>query len=177
MTSTATWIETLTGRHVDILDPDPSEMNIEDIAHALSNTNRFGGHLRKPYSVAQHCVLMSYLCPPELAFECLMHDAHEAYIGDMPSPFKIAMPEFQRLEDNMEATVRRAFNMPGDKHPRAVKHWDQVMLMTEARDFGLSWYGTEKHTDMPPAHADKIVAWDWLEARTEFLFRYHELTS
>lgn len=177
MTSTATWIETRSGRHVDILDPDPNEINIEDIAHALANTNRFGGHLYAPYSVAEHCVRMSYIVPPHLALEALIHDAQEAYLGDMPSPFKKVMPEFQALEDRMEAAVRAALGLPGDAHPEEIKFFDNQMLMTEARDFGLGWYGTKKHYNMPEALPETIRPWGWSTAKRAFLQRYEELTK
>lgn len=175
MTTTATWIETYTHRQVDCLNPDPKSICIEDISHHLATTNRFSGAIYEPYSVAQHCVLMSWICPSGLAFECLMHDAAEAYIGDMVKPYKQEMPEFRGFEDIFEAAIRKAFNMPGDKHPPEVKHWDNVMLMTEARDFGMHWYGTNKHTGMPPAHYILIVPWHWTRARDEFRFRFNEL--
>ncbi len=177
MTSTATWIETFTHKRVDCHSPDPSQICIDDIAHHLANTNRFGGSIYEPYSVAQHCVLMSRMCPPGLALECLMHDAAEAYLGDMPSPYKSEMPQFGTFEARFEKAIRAAFGLPGDHHPEAVKHWDNVMLMTEARDFGLSWYGTKKHTGMPSAHPAVITPWGWRDARALFLQRFKELTA
>jgi len=177
MVSTATDIETFTGRHVDILDPDPAEINIEDIAHALSHTNRFGGHPKKAYSVAEHSVRMSYIVPPELALEALMHDAQEAYIGDMPSPFKKVLAEFKHYEDQLEAAVRCAFNLPGDKHPAEIKFYDNVMLITEARDLGLSWWNTDKHTDMPAPLVERIIPTSAPIAKRAFLERYYELTA
>jgi len=178
MASLATWIETRSGTHVDILNPDPSAIRVEDIAHALACTNRYGGHLYAPYSVAQHAVIMSEICPPDLAFECLHHDDEEAFIGDMPSPFKKVMPEFKKCAARLEAAIRAHLGLPGDKHPATVKHWDNVMLMTEARDFQLGWYGTNKHVDMPAAHPFiTITPWPWDMAKRRFLQRHHELTS
>ncbi len=176
MTSTATWVETFTGKHVDILDPDPDEICIEDLAHALANTNRFGGHTSEPYSVAEHCVRMSEICPHGLALECLMHDAAEAYIGDMPSPFKQVMPDFQVFEARLERAIRIRFNLPGDHHPEAVRHYDQVMLLTEARELGLSWWKTGKHTNMPEPLVGELIPWDWKTAKSRFLKRFEELT-
>jgi len=177
MVSTATWIETYTGRHVDILDPDPNEIVIEDIAHALANTNRFGGHTQVPYSVAEHSLRMSYIVPPELALEALMHDAQEAFVGDMPSPFKKVMPEFQGLEDSMEAAIRAAFGLPGQKHSPEIKYYDDQMLVTEARDLGLSWWNSDKHTQMPPPLREKIVPAGWKTVRYAFIERFNELTA
>ena len=175
MTSTATHIETFTGRNVDILDPDPNEICIEDIAHALANTNRFGGHTRVPYSVAEHSVRMSHIVPEFLAMDALMHDAQEAYIGDMPSPFKKVMQEFQFYEDRIECVIRKAFDLPGSKHDPRIKHYDNVMLITEARDLGLSWWNTLKHTDMPEPLPDHIYPWTWRFASISFLDRFKEL--
>lgn len=176
MTSTATWIETFSGHAVDILDPDPGEFFVIDIAHALANVNRYGGHIFLPYSVAQHAVLMSRMCPEPLAMECLHHDDAEAYIGDMPSPFKSVMPEFKKCEARIERAIRASLGLPGDTHPPEVKHWDKVMLMTEARDFNLGWYGSNKHSDMPEAHHWRIFPWDWQRAKAEFLLRHDELS-
>ncbi len=175
MTTSTNWIETLTHKQIDFYDPDPSQICIEDIAHHLANVNRFGGAIYSPYSVAQHSVIMSRICPPELAFECLMHDTPEAYLGDTVRPFKSEIQVIPVAEDRFEKAIRRAFGMPGDKHPTTVKHWDNVMLNTEARDFGLHWYGTGKH-DLPPAHPDRIIPWPWLKAKSHFLLRHSELT-
>lgn len=177
MTSIATHIETFTGRNVDILDPDPNEICIEDIAHALANTNRFGGHTRIPYSVAEHSVRISHIVPEFLVMDALMHDAQEAYIGDMPSPFKKVMPEFQFYEDRIERAIRKAFDLPGAKHDPRIKYYDNVMLITEARDLGLSWWNTLKHNEMPDPLNFTIVPWDWQSAKNMFLNRFHELTA
>ncbi len=176
MTSHATWIETYTGRHVDLIDPDPSTISIRDLAHHLACTNRFGG-ATEPYSVAEHSVRMSFITPSHLRFEALMHDAAEAYIGDMPSPYKRMMPEFQRFEAKLEACIRRAFEMPGDKHPDSIKYYDNMMLITEARDLGLSWWNSNKHTDMPEPLDEKIEPWGHVAAEERFLERFRDLRS
>lgn len=179
--SCATWIETFHGRRVDIVDPNPESILIEDIAHALALTNRFGGHTRKPYSVAEHCVRMSRIVPPELELEALVHDSAEFAVGDMPSPFKQVMPEFRIYEARMEAAIRRALNLPGPKHPEAIKYYDHVMLITEARDLGLSWWNTEKHwamkgIDRPEPLPERIEPWSWYLAETSFMNAYNRLT-
>ena len=177
MTSTATWIETFTGQHVNLIDPDPSTISIRDIAHHLANTNRFGGATAKPYSVAEHCVRMSFITPKHLRFEALMHDAAEAYIGDMPSPYKLVMPEFKEFEARLEACIRRAFEMPGAAHPTTVKWYDNMMLITEARDLGLSWWDTNKHTGMPEPLEGLIVPWGHELAEARFLERFETLRN
>src|ERR1017187_10636100 len=78
-------ITTFSGIHFWPLLPNPADIRIEDIAHALSNQCRFAGHAREFYSVAEHSVRVSQLCPPEDALWGLLHDASEAYLTDVPA--------------------------------------------------------------------------------------------
>ena len=92
-----TWLQTFTGRKFDLLNPHPSMVCIEDMAHALARINRFVGHLDlEHYSVAEHSWRMAqlYKRDPLKAYEALMHDGHEAYIGDWPTPVKEAFKAF-----------------------------------------------------------------------------------
>lgn len=92
-----TWMQTAHGGAFELRYPDPKSVRIEDIAHQLSQINRFTGATRWPYSVAQHSVHVSYLVEPKgYAFEALMHDAHEAYVGDVSTPLKRTMREIAR---------------------------------------------------------------------------------
>lgn len=100
-----TWISTFTGRHFNYTAPSVDDVDIHDIPHHLSLINRFCGATHWPYSVAQHSVGASYLVPPEFAFEALMHDAQEAYVNDMMSPLKHLLPDYQRVETNIEPIV------------------------------------------------------------------------
>lgn len=90
-------INTYYGHTIDYIKPDPNEIDIRDIAHNLSFENRFIGQTAEPYSVAQHCVLGSYIFEemglPELAFLFLLHDAAEAYLKDIPTPLKYLLSE------------------------------------------------------------------------------------
>jgi hypothetical protein len=82
------WMQTFTGRAFYPLDPRPEDIDPVDIAHALSLICRYGGHSSRFYSVAEHCVLMSHAVAPEHALWALLHDATEAYLGDMIRPLK-----------------------------------------------------------------------------------------
>lgn len=128
------WVQTYTGRRVDLFDPKPEQIDIEDIAHALSMQCRFGGHTREFYSVAQHSVIVAMAVPVQLAFVGLMHDATEAYIGDMVRPLKQELPGFKVAEDAIWGAVCQRWPDLPIALPREVKLADMRALATEARD-------------------------------------------
>jgi uncharacterized protein len=124
---------TFTGIRINPINPDINAINITDIARALSNCCRFGGHVRKFYSIAQHSVIVSNLCDPEDALEGLLHDASEAYLGDMVRPLKYSdsMIAFREAEDIMEGVIAARFNL---RHPMptSVKRADDIAVVAEA---------------------------------------------
>ena len=127
------WIQTVSGQIFDLLDPpDP---NPYDIAHALARICRFTGHTRQHYSVAQHSVLCVAQASPKAKLWALCHDAHEAYVGDVTAPLKRLLPDYQALEERIQAHVRLA--LVGDV-PQAVldevHEIDLRMCLTEQRD-------------------------------------------
>jgi hypothetical protein len=124
-------IRTYTGKCFDIKILDPESICIEDIAHALAYTPRFGGHLEGFYSVAQH----SYYVCQELTgtgyeLEGLLHDASEAYLGDMPSPFKKLMPCYKDLEHDVSVAIAKKFNIQYP-YPKELKQADRWLLSYE----------------------------------------------
>lgn len=124
---------TRSGKYFDFLHPHPEAIDIEDIAHALANTCRFGGHTSQFYSVAQHCVRVSEIVPPQYALEGLLHDAAEAYIGDVVSPLKAMLPDYSVIEASIDRVVRTRFDLPLGLSD-VVKAADLRMLATERRD-------------------------------------------
>jgi hypothetical protein len=107
------WIETYTGDKFNFTHiQDISEINIEDIGHSLGNLCRYTGHCHYFYSVAQHSVLVSYLVPKEKAAWGLLHDAAEAYLGDMSSPLKLLNPSYKLLEQAVMNRIANRFNLP-----------------------------------------------------------------
>ena len=99
-------IRTNTGSFINVFETTPDMIHIEDIAHALSRLPRFGGHLNRHYSVAQHCVMaVKRVKGLENKKAVLLHDASEAYLLDMPSPIKAKMTEYKRHEDKLMAAT------------------------------------------------------------------------
>lgn len=160
---TADCIRTFTGQYVNVFNPDPDTLVIEDIAHALATQCRFGGHLPYFYSVAQHSIMCSYGVKPKHAFTALMHDSSEAYLLDIPRPIKLRLANYKEIEDNLMKVLAFKFGfiypLPNAVHAIdnvALKfEWASIMLPTERLIHGLS------NT----------------EARARFLSRYNELTK
>jgi hypothetical protein len=130
------WIQTYTGGRIWPLDPRPEEINIEDMAHALSNLCRFGGHVKQFYSVAQHCILAAELLE-ELPTNInpmygLLHDASEAYLIDLPRPIKysLGMSDYRDAERRLEAMIYTKFGL-GVEPPSEVKWIDRILLRNE----------------------------------------------
>lgn len=124
------WEQTYTGQKFTLPEVDPDAINIEDIAHSLSLQCRFGGHVKKFYSVAEHSVLVSRMVPRDLAITGLFHDASEAYLTDVTSPVKVLLPEFKELEKIIEKALADClgFKYP---FPPVIKYTDLRMLATE----------------------------------------------
>lgn len=136
-----TWILTQSGQQFDLLRPTASMIKPVDIAHALSRLCRFNGHTRAHYSVAQHSMIVANLVPAEHQLVALLHDATEAYIGDMTRPLKAVMPEYQVIEHQIWLAVCERFNIQPDL-PACVKQADMVALATERRDLMPKHPGT-----------------------------------
>jgi hypothetical protein len=167
-------MQTYTGKALQFDDPKADQICIEDIAHALSNICRFSGHCKQHYSVAQHSVYVSQMVDPQDALSGLLHDATEAYIGDMVSPLKRLIPQFATYEDRLWRVIARKYKLPADL-PISVKRADLEMLSAEARDLcnadPILW-GLRK----APENI-RIIPWTPEEAKVHFLDRFHVLTG
>lgn len=128
-------IQTRDGHYLNLLEPCGSAINIDGIAHALSNLCRFTGHVREFYSVAQHSLMVSLIVPENVAREGLLHDAQEAYIGDVSTPLKRLLPRYEEIEKNLEGVIAKKFGLDWSPATRSlVKRADTIMLATERRD-------------------------------------------
>ena len=148
----------------------PFTPSIQVIARAMSNINRFTGHAGQ-YSVAQHCVLASRQADRAFALDVLLHDAPEAYIGDVSSPLKRHLPNYQSLELFYHRTIDRFFAVT-TMHPH-VREVDLRMLVTEAYQLGV-WIDPEDYPLLPP-YSIQIEPWEPKRAEAEFLERFLKL--
>jgi 5'-deoxynucleotidase YfbR-like HD superfamily hydrolase len=169
------WIKTFTGVHFDYAKPSIKSICIEDIAQALSHECRFAGHIPEFYSVAQHSVLISKIVPPSFALEALLHDAHEAYCKDIPSPLKKLIPDYRGIESNIDFAIRIKFELPLIISP-IVKQADLVMLATERRDLDLDDGTPWPMLDgIAPSDEILVTPFNPVQARTEFMQRFRQL--
>lgn len=168
------WMQTATGRQFWPLDPRPSEICIEDIAHSLSMMCRYGGRCHRFYSVAEHSVLMSRAVSRENALWALLHDASEAYVVDVPRPLKAHLPNYKDLESYVMSAVCVRF---GISHvmPAEVKSADTLILLDESAQ------------NMGPAPAPwgivgeplgvSLMFWSPEQAKAEFLAEFSALSK
>jgi 5'-deoxynucleotidase YfbR-like HD superfamily hydrolase len=176
------FLQTVSGRRVNPFDPDPSQLDAGDIARALGNLCRFGGHARVFYSVAQHSVIVSELVEqrggdPEEVFAALMHDASEAYLGDMPHPIKHRSPlgsAFKAAEEHLEGALREHFGIKAEVPE--IKRADRALLATERLAFSAENWHWPELDGVEPLELE-LRAWSPDEATAEFARRYAELDA
>ena len=163
----------LSGEYFDLAEPEACAFQVSDIAHALGNICRFTGHTQRFYSVAEHSVICSHMVPPEDAMAALMHDAAEAFIGDVSSPLKSLLPDYKAVERRVEQAVWSRLGLPPTLPP-SVKIADRRALAVEQRvcmGNGDEW-GNGEPSDEDCALIRFLSPED---ARAAFLDRYHDL--
>jgi uncharacterized protein len=186
------WQRMLSGRRLDLLDPTPVDIEIEDIAHGLAFVARWNGQTRGDfaYSVAEHSLLVERLyvrvCanpPPRWRLAALLHDAPEYVIGDMISPVKAAVgPGYETLDDRLSAAVHLRFGLPAElprEVKRQIKAADRISAWMEAtRIAGFTEAEADRLFGKPdPARIDglSITLRPPMEARAAFTARVAEL--
>lgn len=170
------WFMTSSGRRAHVLAPEDTEIEIEDIAHALSMLCRFGGHCRQFYSVAQHSVLVSECVPARMALQALLHDAPEAYLGDVIRPLKRELARYTEIEETWWSAIAHRFDVP-EEQPPEIKRADLIALVTERRDLLLPHTWQPKEDRYGPILPDErpIVPLEPAAARDLFLSRFRAL--
>lgn len=161
------------GSYFNFLEPESSSFTIYDIANALSKICRFTGQGDNFYSVAEHSIFVSYLVPEEFAMEALLHDASEAFIGDVSTPLKNLLPDYKVIEANIEREIFSRFNLTYP-FPPCIKYADKQAFFLEKEqvmnNFDYSDYlkGVEK-PDF------QLSFYTHSESKTMFLNRYFAL--
>lgn len=164
-------IYTASGKMFNLANPEPSQIDINDIAHSLSMQCRFAGHTPRFYSVAEHSLLVSDLLPDELKLWGLLHDATEAYISDISSPVKNLIPEITHLEMIIMEAIAIKFNLPFESftEPAEVKNADLKILENE-----INYFFEHKHN--LTTTSDPFLKY-YFTPKQFFLKRFNELTN
>ncbi len=186
------WQRMLSGRRLDLLDPSPLDIEIEDIAHGLARVARWNGQTvgDHAFSVAQHSVVVEEICvhirpdlPARWRMSALLHDAPEYVIGDMISPFKAALGyDYRTFEDRLESAIHMRFGLPArtpteiktliKQADRACAFFEAIQLAGFSRKESLDFFGA------PPArYALTIEPETPSEAQARFLERFSALAA
>jgi len=174
---TKSCISVVGGDFFDLLRPEVNDYNIETIAHALSRINRYTGHIAvEHYSVAEHSVLVSYAVPDKYALIGLMHDASEAFVGDISSPLKkILGRAYTDIEDAIQEEMARQYGYEYP-YPVEIHEADKRVYWAERRTVAP---GQDKLWHQELRSSRKVVPEGWSpdRAKNEFLERFNELTN
>lgn len=165
-------IETYNGEFFTLDPQDFSGIDIHNLAHALSGVNRFNSHTQRMYSVGEHSIHVASMLPPELQLVGLLHDGSEAYIQDIPSPFKQFLPDYAAMEELIQNKVYRAFKLDPEwvhgVYP-AVKRVDIMMCEVEARHLlhskGEGWAREHDHPGvscLAPEQTEALFMWAYV---------------
>jgi uncharacterized protein len=188
-----TWMITRTGAHFDLRHVAPLSISTLDIAHALANINRFNGHTLRPYSVAEHSLLVVEIMERDLGVRQpgpllagLLHDAHEAYTGDLSTPMKDMLDAcsdgaWRREEQRIADAVLQRYNILHTyrAHCELVKHADLMALATERRDLlpatAMPWPCLQGIQPAGWIDLKDREHFDWVDWKQGFLDKFAEL--
>jgi hypothetical protein len=152
-------IRTFTGIFIDVTNPRPQDICIEDIAHALSNLCRFNGHTLKFYSVAEHSLLVSQMVPEKHRLAALLHDASEAYLADVPSPVKQLLPRYYEIEYKLMEVIAGKFGFEYPLHEH-ICDADTAILEAEWELMMTGTAGVHKPKEPVAARLEFLLAFD-----------------
>lgn len=163
-------IHTFSGALVNLNHPKPDQMRIVDIAKGLSNTSRYGGQTRDFYSVAQHSVIITQLTSPQNRLAALLHDAPEAYLGDMVVNVKPFLPDYKAFETKLHDAICFRFGL-NLFIPDEVKRLDKLICVDEMAQLStVNPYPADE-----PDLGVKIVPWSPAEAFERFMKMFAEI--
>jgi uncharacterized protein len=179
-----TFIETFTGKKFGFLDPQQDEVEVYDIANALSKSCRYVGHVSDFYSVAEHCCHLYDYFTSEVSDptnkesrSVLMHDASEAYLADIARPVKNILPDYQALEAKIEGMLAQKFDLIYP-FPKWLKALDTRILLDERKmlqPFASYEWAVDKIGAKPLGV--KLQCWSPAQAAREYLHRYNQCKS
>lgn len=167
-----TYIQTAGRNYVDLADPDPDQIDIEDIAHGLANICRWVGHTRQFYSVAEHSLLCCDCADPEHALEALLHDAAEAYVGDVSTPLKAMLgPIYTDIEQRIDRVIRAKYGLP-ERETLVVRCIDKSVMTLELQDI---MHVTTTCQNVPRPRTGSVRYYPPEIAKRAFLSRFYYL--
>jgi hypothetical protein len=172
-----TWMLTATGLTFELGRPRAGDVQLADIAHQLALTNRFNGATTRPYSVAEHSLLVAEIferhlgmANPAARLAALMHDAHECYLGDITSPVKGYLGErCHVLEASLERAVQERYGLrtAAAAYRQQIRDADLIALATERRDL-------MPPTTRPWAVLDGVEPVDWINLNDQAQFTWQD---
>jgi 5'-deoxynucleotidase YfbR-like HD superfamily hydrolase len=172
----AVYVSTYLGHRFYPLAPSIADVAIEDIAHGLAFQCRFNGQTQHFYSVAQHSLMVAALVPHRLALAALLHDAAEAYLGDMVKPLKHLFPDFSRIEAEVMGIIGARFGV-AEFDDRKIKRADLIALATEKRDLmprsSEPWHTLDGVAPLPT----RIEALSPQHSKQKFLSEFERLAG
>lgn len=180
-TMTHPFIHTHSGKQWVVEGLTVDMIDIESIAHGLAKECRFGGQINCFYSVARHCLTMresmKHLLPREEWIYALLHDAAEAYIGDIPKPIKVCLPDYNVMEAKVMDVIARKWELDPDKFDMPEIHlFDSKIVLDEALQLfthSPNWVTDFYSKGIYPIGI-KIEPRDWRTDVAEFLLAFHE---
>jgi len=186
------WQRMLSGRRLDLLDPSPLDIEIEDIAHGLARVARWNGQTNgvHAFSVAQHCLVVERLvhelkpkAPKALRLAALLHDAAEYVIGDLISPFKAAVGiDYKAFEKRLDRAIHIRFGLAPENTPEEIaliKRTDRISAYFEAIELaGFTAPEARKFFGAPPQIAvPRLIPLPATEAQALYLERFRRLSA
>lgn len=151
---------TYSGKLIDFRHVRPEDIDVRDIAHGLAHITRFGGQAQNHITVAEHSLTVASLVPDPLKFAALMHDAAEAYLGDIPKPLKDLLPDYRRIESYLMGVIAKKFSFDYPV-PALIKEADLRAIRQEWAENVLS------------SREERLIPRD-RELREEFLRKFRE---